>query len=153
MVCNGKLLFSSPIATFPDDFIISSPSQCNKELLEDDDENLEKVKNDIKDIICEAESQKFTLLTPETERGPSSLPILQNSVRKPSTFLWLSLIENNLDIVQEYPSIEFYPRLAINVILKSSRYSIQKVLFTRKLMRIAYIAKVCISDMICVSGC
>ncbi|TGO43045.1 hypothetical protein BHYA_0004g01720 [Botrytis hyacinthi] len=137
IIYNGKrFIVTVYLTSLPDDPITSLLSQFNKTILEDNDKHVEEIENGIQDIIYEAGWRKFAALVPGAERGPSDPPISLHYAFNPETFYFRLVIDgSNADIIQQYPSrSNFTPCLAINAISNLPTYSVQEILFIKKLM-------------------
>ena len=154
IMCNGKRFVVTIYSTTSlEDQITPLVSLYNKAFQEEDDENLEKVQDEIEDIIYESGWRKFSLLVPANESG-SLAPISLHSALNPDIFYFCLVTGRGYaHIIQEHtPSWSYFPvYLTINATSNLPRYSTREIQFTKKLMGIGYIAKVFVNrhDMCC----
>jgi len=154
IMCNGKRFVVTIYSTTSlEDQITPLVSLYNKAFQKEDDENLEKVQDEIEDIIYKSGWRKFSLLVPANESG-SLAPISLHSALNPDIFYFrLVTGRGYAHIIQEHtPSWSHFPvYLTINATSNLPRYSTREIQFTKKLMGIGYIAKVFVNrqDICC----
>ncbi|TVY32563.1 hypothetical protein LOCC1_G008808 [Lachnellula occidentalis] len=175
IMLNSKRLVVTVFPTScPEDHISLLVSQYDESFM-DNDEKLDKIQEEIVDIIYDAGWRKFAPLAPGIATGSSSPPNSLYSALNPETYYFRLVVDGeNADIWCNHvswalhgqrpgacvgPRGTCYPTeplfgpdyVALNVTANLPTYSARDITFTRKLMGLGFIAKVSLNghDMCC----